>query len=52
MNGITFDIGEIADLATDVAVNGAIAVLGQAGAEMFEATVGIIALIYEMYPNR
>lgn len=45
------DIGEIADLATEVAVNGAIRVSGGFGDEMFEYIVGIAVLIYEMFPE-
>ena len=45
------DIGEIAELATQVAVAGAIRVADGSGDETFEYVVGIAVLIYEMYPN-
>ncbi|MES2337858.1 MAG: hypothetical protein V4537_07180 [Pseudomonadota bacterium] len=51
MDLFRIDIGEIADLATQVAVNGAIRVSGGMGDEMFEYLVGIAVLIYEMYPD-
>ena len=48
---LKIEIGEIADLATQVAVNGAIRFADLYGDEMFEYIVGIAVLIYEIYPE-
>lgn len=45
------DIGEIVDLGTQVAVNGAIRVSDGFGDDMFEYLVGIAVLVYEMFPD-
>jgi len=51
MSAFTIDIGEIAELTTMVAVNGAIRAMDGVGDEMFEYIVGVIVLVYEMYPE-
>ena len=45
------DIGEIADLANSVAINGAIRVMDGMGDDMFEYIVAVVVLVYEMYPD-
>lgn len=51
MNLFKLDIAEIGDLASQVAINGAIRVIDGVGDDMFEYLVGIAVLIYEMYPD-
>lgn len=50
MRVFTIDIGEIAELTSRVAINGAIRVT-DGGDEMFEYIVGIAVLIYELFPK-
>lgn len=50
MDLITLAIGEIADLATTVGIQGAIAGIVGTGDELFEYVVGIAILIHEMNP--
>jgi hypothetical protein len=50
MDRFTIDIGEIADMTTQVAITGAI-VADTMGDDMFEYIVGIAVLIHEMYPG-
>ena len=45
------DIGEIAEMTSQVAITGAIRVSDGVGDDMFEYLVGIAILIYEMFPN-
>ena len=52
MDIFKLDIGEIAEMASQVAITGAIRVMDGAGDDMFEYIVGIAVLIYEMYPNQ
>ena len=51
MDVFAINIADIADLATQVASVGAMAVSDWGGDEMFEMLVGVAALIYEMYPD-
>ena len=51
MDVIAIDIGEIAELATEAGITGAIRTASAFGGDMFEYIVGIAALIYELYPN-
>jgi hypothetical protein len=46
-----FQIDQIAQLATDIACHGAIAASQVFSDQVFEATVSVAALIYEMYPG-
>lgn len=45
------DIAEIAQLASEVAINGAIRLAGAIGDDTFEYLVGIAVLIYETHPD-
>jgi hypothetical protein len=47
MDLFTLNITEIADLATQVATNGALQIADLRGDELFEMIVGIAALVYE-----
>ena len=49
MNLFSIDIGEIGEMASQVAITGAIQVSG-AGDDLFEFIVAIAVLIYELAP--
>lgn len=46
------DIGQIADLATQVANAGALGVAERAGDELFDMIVGVAIVVYEQGPQQ
>ncbi|MDG5489397.1 hypothetical protein NYR55_12300 [Sphingomonas sp. BGYR3] len=48
---VPFQIEGLAELATEIACFGAIAAADVMNDQIFESTVSITALIYEMYPG-
>lgn len=51
MSYIAFDLGDVVELETSVATNGAIRGEGGLGDEVFDSVVGIAIIIYEMFPD-
>lgn len=50
MGLVQIDLGEIAELGTQVAAHGALRAGEVAGDELFEIIVGVVLLIYELAP--
>jgi hypothetical protein len=48
---IQLDIGEVAELGTQVAIHGAISAAEIASDALFDLIVGIVILVYEIAPN-
>lgn len=51
MGLLKIDLGEIAELRTNVAMHGTLGAVGQDVDDLFELIVGIAILIYEMVPD-
>ena len=51
MDLLKIDIGDIGELASQVAIRGAIRVMDGMGDELFEYIVGIAVLVYELAPD-
>jgi hypothetical protein len=51
MGLVKIDLGEIAELGTNVAMHGTLGAAGRDVDDLFELIVGIAILIYEMVPD-
>ncbi|MBB4837661.1 MULTISPECIES: hypothetical protein [Sphingomonas] len=51
MGLLKIDLGEIAELGTNVAMHGTLAAVDRDVDDLFELIVGIAILIYEMVPD-